>query len=494
MTVPHRKKDISPQRHMLRGSIWTIAVRWCLRLMGLVSTVVLARLLTPADYGIVTIATMIVGIVEVFGRTGQYSAIVRHPNPTREHYDSAWTVSLLLGFGLGLIIWALTPITVAYFHEPRAKLVVEILAFRTMMAGSQNIGIVNFQRNLEFGKRFWFNVTPSLVSFVVTMVAAFALRNYWALVIGVMSQHVTNFVLSYVLEPFRPRLCFTKVGEIWSFSFWSLIKNIGAYLNTQIDRVVVGGFAGAAAMGRYYVATDVAVAPSQEMIAPMVSVLMPVMATVQHDPEKRRELYLTVLYWSALICTSTAVGVALIANDMVDLVLGPKWADAKPLMPWLALSYGVLGLGTSVYTTLDTVGLPMFSARLQWVRLMAMVVAIASVAYYYRDLEIIAATRLVVTIAITPTLFFALSKPLGLAPRDFLVALWRPMAAGLAMAVTVLGVNELIAFTGNPRLFLDVAVGALTYGGTLMLLWVLVGRPKGPEQVFWERISSRLGL
>ena len=363
MTAFPAKKEDSLQRHMVRGSIWTIGVRWSLRLMGLVSTVILARLLTPADYGIVSIASMIVGMVEIMSQTEQDSAIIRHPNPTREHYDSAWTVSLLLGIGLGLVIWALTPITTAYFHEPRARIVVEILAFRTMLAGSQNIGVVNFRRNLQFNKQFWFNVIPSLVSFTVTIVAALILRNYWSLVIGVMSQHVTNFTLSYVMEPYRPRICFSKVREIWSFSIWSLVSNMGAFFSQLSDRIAIGGFAGSAGMGRYYVATDLATSPSSELVGPMVQVLFPVMATVQHDREKRRELYLTVLYWSALICTSTAIGVALVSDDMVDLVLGAKWQDVKPLMPWLALSYGVLGLGSSVFTAFDTIGLPRYSAQ-----------------------------------------------------------------------------------------------------------------------------------
>src|SRR5215467_1236019 len=133
MTASLPKDEAALQRHMVRGSAWTIGVRWSLRLLGLVSTIILARLLTPADYGIVSIASMIVGLVEVFSRAGHVSAVIRHPNPTREHYDTAWTVSLLLGLGLGGIIWILTPLTTAYFHEPRATPIVEILAFRTML-------------------------------------------------------------------------------------------------------------------------------------------------------------------------------------------------------------------------------------------------------------------------------------------------------------------------------------------------------------------------
>ena len=81
---------------MARGSAWTVGVRWAARLLGLISTLFLARLLMPRDFGIVTIAMIVVGTVEIFNQTGQHLAIIRHANPTREHYDSAWTIFILL--------------------------------------------------------------------------------------------------------------------------------------------------------------------------------------------------------------------------------------------------------------------------------------------------------------------------------------------------------------------------------------------------------------
>jgi O-antigen/teichoic acid export membrane protein len=458
-----------------------------------VSTIILARLLTPADYGVVAIATLIVGTIEVFTQSGQYSVIIRHPHPTREHYDSAWTVSLLLGFLLGVIVLACAPISAIYFHEPRSSAVVSILAFRTMLVGTQNVGVVNFRRHLQFHKQFQFMVFPSLFSFVATITSALMLRNYWALVIGIMTQYVSSVVLSYVMEPFRPRFSLSKVAEIWSFSIWVLVRSIGVYLNGQIDKVAIGGFAGAAAMGRYDVGRDIATSPTQELVNPMVATLLPVMATVQGDPQKRRELYLSVLCWSAIICTSTSVGVALVSSDMADLLLGAQWHDVKPLMPWLALAFGVLGLSNSVYSAFDTIGRPRVSAQLQWTRLSFLSLCIFPVAYLTGDLRWIAITRFLVTVAITPTLFIALARALDVHPRDFLLTMWRPMTSGLAMAIVVLAINSAIQFTGALRLGIDVIAGAVSYVAALSLLWQFTGRPSGPEADIWQWLANRLG-
>jgi O-antigen/teichoic acid export membrane protein len=481
MTNHKQDGQPSPTRHLMIGTAWMVAVRWAVRLIGLVSTVVLARLLTPADYGLVAIASLIVGMVEIFSWTGQYAAIIRHPGPTREHYDSAWTVGLLLGFTLGLVIWAMSPLTTAYFHEPRAVTVVIVLALRTMFLGAVNIGVVNFQRNLQFRRQFYFTVSPTLIAFPVTLTAAFVLRNYWALVIGILTKQAATLVLSYVLEPFRPRLGFSKMREIWSFSVWSLLRSIGAYVNDQVDKFAIGGFAGAGGMGRYSVGRDIAALPGHELLTPMSIVFLPVLAKVQNDKTARRELYLNALYWTALVCTSTSVGVALVAQDMVDLVLGPKWREVGVLVPWFALFWGTSTLSWSVYSAFDTIGRPMISARLQWLRAIATAGVVFSVMYFFRSLLAVAVADFLVAAALTPTLFYALSRALGLPLRDFVATLWRPMFASLLMAAAVLSVNAGIQFAGPRRLTLDMAIGAAVYGMSLMVLWHLVGRPKGPE-------------
>jgi lipopolysaccharide exporter len=482
----------SPERQMVRGSIWAITARWVMRGTGLVSIIILARLLTPSDYGVVAIAMLIVTMVEVLNQTGQYAAIIRHPNPTREHYDSAWTVSLLLGFLLALLIWALIPFATTYFREPRAAAVLEVLALRTVFYGAQNVGIVNFRRNLQFDKQAWFTIGPALAAVVLTIGSAITLRNYWALVIGAVGRHAFAVLLSYTMEPYRPRISFSKVGEIWSFSVWTLLKSIGIFVNNQMDKIAIGGFAGAAGMGRYEVARDIAIGPGQELIDPMVGVLFPVMAKVQYDKEKRRRLYLSVLYWSAIVCASTCVGIALVAEDITDVLLGPQWHDVDVLIPWFALAWGLLAISGSVYSAFDTLGRPVVSARLQWARVVVLAAVIFPVAYVWEDLQLVVIAQFAVTLVVTPGLFYALSKALDVPMYQFAVVIWRPVVASVVMTGAVLLVNYLISFTGIARLLADVAVGSATFAGSLMVLWFVVGRPEGPEQIVWMHLRHRL--
>jgi hypothetical protein len=136
----------------------------------------------------------------------------------------------------------------------------------------------------------------------------------------------------------------------------------------------------------------------------------------------------------------------------------------------------------------------MYSARLQWIRVLGTAAVMFPVAYHFRNIELVAVSRLLVTLAVTPTLFLVLRKPFDLTLGDFLRTLWRPLTAGGVMAVAVLAVNSGVTFTGNPRLFLDMGVGALVYVSVVMILWAAAGSPQGPERELWRRVAPRLGL
>jgi O-antigen/teichoic acid export membrane protein len=230
--------------------------------------------------------------------------------------------------------------------------------------------------------------------------------------------------------------------------------------------------------------------PVHEIVDPMVAVALPVMARIQADHTKQREFYLTVLYWTAIISVSTSVGVALVGSDMAPLILGPQWRDVNVLMPWFALTAGLLCVSSSVYSAFVTIGKPIIAARLQWTRVGLLTVSIIPTGYFFHDLEAVAIARFLVQLVITPTLFFALGKGLNIPIRDIALTIWRPLAAGLCMAIAVLAVNFTRISPGTERLVVDVVIGATAYICALMVFWVLIGKPEGPESNLLRRIIA----
>jgi lipopolysaccharide exporter len=482
MTNGNSGGDARPGSDMLRGSAWMIGLRWAVRLIGVVSTVVLARVLSPDDFGVVAIAMIVVGMFEMLSDTGQGAAIIRHRTPTPKHYDTAWTIYVAVGLALGAAIYLIAPLTNIYFHDERAVLVMQCLSLRPVLSGLENIGLLDFKRNLQFDSVFSYTLYTKLISFVVTISLALLLHNYWALVAGILCGQVARTVLSFTMHPYRPRLSLAALSEIYSFSVWVFLRSIGTYLQTQVDAIAVGGANGAASMGRYTVAKDLGSSPTEEIVAPMATVLFPVMAKYQHDRVQLRDLYLRVLGWCWIVGLSTAVGVSLVAPDVVPLVLGPKWASIIPLLGWIAFEASVAALSLAAYTVLDVRGFPRLGARLQWLRVIILAVAIFPVAYWTRDLLNIVIIRLIVTLLLMPAILMVAGRSIGVGLRDHVRAMWRASAASAVMAGAVFSLNQMVDVIGPVRLGLDVIVGATVYAGVLILLWNVSGRPVSPEQ------------
>jgi len=488
---------VRPGNHLLRGSAWLIAMRWTMRLTGVISTIILARLLTPRDFGVVAIAMVVVGLFEMLSATGQGGAIIRHHDPSRQHYDAAWTVSVALGFAISIAIVLMAPLTRFYFHDDRSVLVMQCLALRAAMSGLENIGTVDFRRDLRFNRFFGYNLYAKLASFVITVTLAVLLRNYWALVAGILCGQFARTVLSYTMHSYRPRISFAKIPEIWLFSVWTFVRHIGAYFQAELDVIAVGGATGSVSMGRYTVAKDIASSPTDEIIGPMSSVLFPVMARCQHDPVQLRQLYLNMLGWAMIIGASTGIGIWLVAPDMVQLVLGDKWVSITPFVGWLAVTASVEKMHGGAFATLDVLGAAGVGAALQWFRVVALLMTIFPVAYLTRDLLDVVIVRFVVTALLVPPLLFVAGRRIGITARVYASVCWRPFAAASIMAAAVWLLNLGLPIGGTVRLGLDVFVGAMFYGGTLFVLWAASGRPSTAERDLlgllvgiWARFST----
>jgi O-antigen/teichoic acid export membrane protein len=316
------------------------------------------------------------------------------------------------------------------------------------------------------------------------------LRNYWALVAGILVGQFALIVLSYIMHPHRPRFTLSKVGEIWSFSIWTFFRSVGYYINGQIDQIVVGGFGGAALMGRYAVATDVAQSPGREINEPMVAVLYPVMSRLQNDMPALRDVYLKTLGWTAFICAATGAGVALVAPDMQQLVLGDKWIGIAPLMSWLAVGGAIAGLSSGAYSLFDALNQPRIGARMIWVRLFLLGTAIVPIALWTKSLIDIAICRAIGEAFFLPGLFHAVHRLADISFEQYVKTLYRPFLASFLMGIAVIAANMTLPISGNTRLATDIGLGAAVFLGSTWLLWRAAGRPHTPEADVFRTIAK----
>jgi len=477
-------------RSIAAGGAWMVGLRWAIRGLGLLSTFVLARLLSPGDFGLVAMAMLVVGLVEVLGETGQTLALIRLPAPSRAHYDSAWTLGVIVAAALTLLLWAVAPLAPWYFHAPRATRLIDVLALRVLIGGFENIGVVAFRKELRFGLDFRLQILQRLATVALTIACALWFRDARALVAGIVGGQAFGVALSYRLHPYRPRLCMTRIGELLGFSGWMLAVHVAQYVQDKADEMVVGGVASPSAMGLYNVSADTATAPTVEVVLPVTRALFPVFARISADAKAVRAAYLDVFAVACMVSVATGAGMALVAGDFVAVALGAQWAAAVPLVRILAIGGGLYGIMQASIPVLSATGHARLSAALTTTRALALVPGLVA-AGVFGGIQTVAWTRVAITLAFLPGMLLAITRVLPVTLADLAARGWRPLAAAVPMTGCVALVHARLPELAWLRLLLDAGAGAASYATALLALWALAGSPAGPEASAWRWLRRR---
>lgn len=468
------------RQRFITGAAWMSALRWAVKLLGLVNTAVLARLLAPEDFGLMAMAMLAVSFVEIWFGFGVELALIQNNNATREDYDTAWTVRIIQGICVGLILAAASPLAAHYFHEPRLPPLLWLMAAAIALSGAANIGTVNFQKELNFKQEFIFSVIGKLSGVIITIVLAYWLKNYWALAFGIFFGYSFGFALSYVMHPYRPRFSLKKIRSLWAFSQWMLLSNIGGFATQKADELIVGAMAPASALGIYSVSLDVGQMVTNELAYPINRVMLPLLSKLQGEAERMRGIYLKIMASVNTLTLPAGVGLAFCAPYVVAVVLGTKWQGAIPYLQIFAL-YGALRFTYSgANAVLMALGKVRSVSALQWVEAV-LLVGFCIIGGMLDGLFGIALARLLVAFAMGMVTVYFLTRLADITIVHFFHGLWRPVLSVVAMA-TVLALIPKTLFP-SPLLALlgYVTVAALTYSAALLLLWWKAGKPDGIE-------------
>ncbi len=471
---------------MAKAGGWMIAARLGVQAIGFISTIILARILVPADFGLVALATTFSAALQAVSEFSLDVVLIQNQSASREHYDTAWTLSICRNTALALCLAAGAPSIASLLGDQRLTLIVYFIAASTFVDGLANIGIVNFQKNLTFHKDTAFMIVGKLGGFVVTVPLAFLWKDYWALVAGLMAGSLTRLALSYLMHSYRPRLSLARWREIMNFSKWLLLNNVCAFVFSRSDTFVIGKILGAQAVGIYGIAYEIANLTTSNLVTPLRRASFPGYAKVSADLDNLRMRFLDVIALVLLIGAPMAVGIGTVASPLVHVMLGPQWLGSIPLIQVLSI-YGLLSL-------LGTGSGPIFLATAKPQYIMYILGGSAAVMVPSLIIGVGVAGALGAAWAVTMTAaltvcidFWLITRLLGLRITVLMSVAWRSIAASCAMVLAVL---ELQDYLGSPVstagwaviLVEVVAAGILVYAGSLFLLWALSGFPDGAER------------
>jgi lipopolysaccharide exporter len=461
----------SLSQQIARGGVWVFASYGIQQALSMARSIVLARLLTPADFGIMGMASLSLALLTVFTETGIWSALIQRSDLDQPTLNTAWVISAVRGTILGLVTLGAAPWVGGFFGEPLLVPMLRVMALSFVLSGFNSLGLVLLQKDLDFRTLAAFHLATSAVNVMAATVAAFLLHSVWALVIGSLAGALMALFLSYLVHPFRPQLRFDRgrAREVLSFGKFLTASSIVNYVLTQGDDAYVGKVLGGEALGLYEVAYRLSNLPATSISHVLNQVTLPAYSAMQHDLEQLRATYLRILKLTALAVFPMAAGLFGLAPLITIVLYGERWLSMVPALQILCLFGLECAIGSASGPVFIALAKPDVGLKVSLVKLATMVVCLAPLTSRYG----IAGTSLAVTcsaIAVQAVVVPVVAHLLRMPWSTVVGLLVKPLMGSLLMLLALWLVQRLMVVRHSLlALTFSVAFGAIVYTGFVAL-------------------------
>ncbi|HEY8610219.1 MAG TPA: oligosaccharide flippase family protein [Roseomonas sp.] len=485
-------------RSTVVGATWLVLWRFITRALGFCSTLLLARLLVPADFGLVAMASTFAAAVEALSELGLQDALVRHPAMDRKLVNTAFTLQVARATLTASIVALGAPVAAWWFGEPRLEALLFVLAAATFVMGFENTWVVEFRREMRFDRQFRLLAIPRLLQLATTIPLALATGSYWSLLLGTAVSKVSFTALTYAMHPGRPSFGLSRWRELTGFSLWIWATSMTKLVWDRGDPILLGPVIGPARLGGYLLALELAILPISELIAPAADALFAGFASAQRRGAQSVDLALTVAAALLQVVMPLMIAVSCASGFLVAGLLGPRWADTAPLVAIFAW-HGLFAPFNYVCSAMLVAnGRVSRNFSVTVVAVVVKLTALLITLAFTSDLAVIALVSIGCTAA-EFLAFMALLGPVGdLRLRPLLAGVARTLLAGL---VTIFVLDwfglawRAVAMTSVPALLYCALIGCIAlavFWPTLLLLWLLCGRPAGPEALLVKLAGNHL--
>ncbi len=474
-------------RATARAVAWNYLAWFLSKVLVLGTTAVLARLLTPDDFGIVGFATVAVAYLAVFRDLGLGGALIQRRDDVDEAADTVFTINLVLGAVLTAFAALAAPWIAGYFGEPRVTGLLRVLGLSFFVQSLGTTHLTLLQRDLAFRAKLIPDVGQAAVRMAVSIGTALAGWDVWALVAGQLAGVTASSVLAWVVIPWRPRLRPARrlVGPLSRFGAPLLGVDVIHTVVGNLDYVVVGKVLGAGALGLYTLAYRLPELLLLSVVGVLSKVFFPALATVQHDVERLRSGFFASIRYVQMFVVPVGLGLAVAAEPIVLVILGTEWLDAVPVVRVLAVFALVSSSMVADGDVYKAMGRPGILTRIAVLKL-ALLMPALSIGVQH-GLVGVALAHLVTAALVKGLRGVVVARMLGIRPCDIVRAFGPSAIAGTAMVAAVLPVLAATEGAGpTARLTAAAAVGAASYGAVLLAmerrdLAALVGLFRAPN-------------
>jgi O-antigen/teichoic acid export membrane protein len=470
---------------VIRGGLAKVVAQAASFTLRIGSLMVLARLLDPRDFGLVGMVAAFTGVLNLFRDFGLSTATVQRLDVTDEQISTLFWINVLVGVILGLSLMAMAPVVVIFYHEPRLLWVTIVLATSFILNGAGVQHTALLERQMRFTALAAIDVFALIVSTLIGISMAWAGFGFWALVVASVSVplvatpclwHTTGWI------PGRPRLQ-VGLGSMMRFGGGFTLGNLLVYIAYNLEKVLLGRFWGADAVGIYGRAYQLVNLPTENLNSAVWGVAFSGLSRVRTDPIRFKSYFLKGYSLVLALTIPITIGAALFAHDLILLVLGPKWKEVVDIfrlltptilifalinpLAWLVFSLGMVGRNLKIVLVLTPLVITGYVIGLPY--------GPKGVAFGYSA---------VMTLWALPHIAWCVHGTV-ISLRDILLTASRPLGSGIVAAALAFGAQFLCghSFSPLPRLLLGATVLLVAY--VLMLFYAM-----GQKDVYWDLLRG----
>jgi O-antigen/teichoic acid export membrane protein len=456
----------------IRGGFARLLAQAANFILRIVSLMILARLLGPKDFGLVGMVTAFTGVLNLFRDFGLSSAAVQRATVTEEQVSTLFWINVALGALLGLVTAAAAPFIASFYHEPRLFGVTIILAagFFFNAAGIQHS--VLLQRQMRFTALAVVGVASLIIGTAIGMGGAKAGYGYWALVAMTVSLPLTNTIGLWFATGWIPGMPRRRAGirSMMRFGGTLTLSGLVIYVANNFEKVLLGRFWGADAIGIYGRAYQLINIPTDNLNSAAGEVGFSALSRLQDDPPRLKSYFLKGYSLILALTIPITLACAFFADDVVSVLLGPKWQEAVPIFRLLAPTILVFAIANPLSWLLSSIGLVGRLLKMGLVIAPIMIVGYL-VALPYGPRGVAFALSAIMTLWLIPLVIWALHGT-AISSWDILTVLGRPLASGIIAAGLALAIRAFVVpfWAPLPRLVLESTVLFSTFFGLLVFV------------------------
>lgn len=344
--------------HSIKGGMNTIIGQVASFIMNISATIIMARLLTPGDYGLVAMVTTVTGFITIFKDLGLSAAIIQRKHLFQSQVSAVFWINIVVSFGLAAIIALIAPLLVKFYNEDRILNMTLVFAASIFFSGLSLQHNALMKRQMKFKLLSRIQVLCTILSLATGIVLAWQGFGYWSIVAATISNPVYSTIALWIVCDWRPNLNFNSDGikSILTFGAGLTGFDFVNYFARNVDNVLIGKFVGASALGMYSKAYQLLLLPITQLRDPLNAVALPALSSLQHEKWKYNSYFTRYLFTLSFFSMPIVVFFGIFSDEIVLIVLGDNWIGVSSIFKLLAIAAFIQPIASTQGLVLITTG------------------------------------------------------------------------------------------------------------------------------------------